>query len=50
VYAGTTPLSPVDVAEAVLWCLHRPPHVNVQEILLMPTDQASPRDVHRRAP
>jgi NADP-dependent 3-hydroxy acid dehydrogenase YdfG len=48
VYAGMRPLSAEDVAEAIVWSLERPAHVNVQEILLMPTDQASPRDVHRR--
>ena len=41
VYRNFPPLEPEDVAEAVLFCATRPPHVNVQEILLMPTDQAS---------
>ncbi len=50
VYEGVRPLTGRDVAEAVLWCVNRPDHVNVQEILLMPTDQAGPRDVYRRAP
>lgn len=48
VYKGMRPLKPEDVAEAILWSLQRPQHVNVQEILLMPTDQASPRDVFRK--
>jgi NADP-dependent 3-hydroxy acid dehydrogenase YdfG len=48
VYTGLTPLSPQDVAEAILWSLDRPKHVNVQEILLMPTDQASARDAFRK--
>jgi NADP-dependent 3-hydroxy acid dehydrogenase YdfG len=39
-YDGVTPLSPDDVAEAVGWCLTRPPHVNVNMIEIMPTDQA----------
>ena len=47
VYAGTRALSAADVAETVLWCLQRPDHVNVQELVLYPTDQASVRDVHR---
>ena len=47
VYKGMRPLSADDVAEAILWSLDRPAHVNVQEIILMPTDQATPRDVHR---
>ncbi len=41
VYEGLTPLSPDDVAEAVVFCATRPPHVNVAEILLLPTAQAS---------
>ncbi|OGD10074.1 MAG: NAD(P)-dependent oxidoreductase [Candidatus Aminicenantes bacterium RBG_13_62_12] len=41
VYEGLTPLSPEDVAEAVVFCAARPPHVDVAEIVLMPTAQAS---------
>lgn len=48
VYRGMTPLSAADVAEAVLFCATRPPHVNVHELLLMPTDQASATVVNRR--
>lgn len=49
VYEGMTPLSPDDVAEAVVWCLSRPLHVNVQSLVLFPTDQASVTLVHRRS-
>ncbi|HLE46709.1 MAG TPA: SDR family NAD(P)-dependent oxidoreductase [Candidatus Thermoplasmatota archaeon] len=49
VYEGLTPLSPDDIAETIWWTVSRPPHVNIHEIILMPTDQASVRDVHRRA-
>ena len=48
VYAGMTPLNANDVAEAVKWCVDRPDHVNIQEIVLYPTDQASPQVVNRR--
>ncbi len=48
VYADTRPLRPEDVAEAVLWCCSRPAHVNVQELVLYPTDQAHVGMVHRR--
>ncbi len=48
VYQGLTPLIPEDVADVVLYCLTRPPHVNINEIVLMPTDQAGPTLVHRR--
>jgi 3-hydroxy acid dehydrogenase / malonic semialdehyde reductase len=49
VYENTRPLSAADVAEAIVWCASRPPHVNVEELLLLPTDQAAPALVHRRA-
>jgi NADP-dependent 3-hydroxy acid dehydrogenase YdfG len=48
VYAGMRPLRPEDVAEAILWIVTRPPHVNVGELVLWPTDQASTTVVHRR--
>jgi 3-hydroxy acid dehydrogenase/malonic semialdehyde reductase len=48
VYAGMTPLTAPDIADAVLWCATRPPHVNIDEIILKPTDQASAALVHRR--
>jgi len=47
VYAGMTPLTPEDVAEAILWAVGRPRHVNVGEIVLWPTDQASTTSVAR---
>lgn len=40
VYQGLTPLTPADVADVVLFCVTRPPHVNISEVLVMPTDQA----------
>ncbi len=47
VYDETRPLVAADVADAVMWALTRPAHVNVEEILLMPSDQASATRVHR---
>lgn len=47
VYQGLTPLSADDVADAVLYCATRPPHVNISEVIIMPTAQASPTVVHR---
>jgi hypothetical protein len=47
VYQGMTPLTARDIAETILWCVKRPHHVNIQEIVLYPTDQASPTLVHR---
>ena len=48
VYQGLTPLSPDDIADAVVYCATRPQHVNISEMIVMPTDQASPTLVHRR--
>ena len=48
VYEGMTPLTAQDVAETILWCVNRPAHVNIQEVILYPTDQASTTIVHRR--
>lgn len=48
VYAGMTPMTGDDVAEAVLFCVSRPPHVNVSEVVLLATDQASATTVSRR--
>ena len=48
VYRGMTPLSSEDVAECIRWALSRPSHVNVDEIVVRPRDQATATDVHRR--
>jgi len=47
VYKGMQALTPEDVADAVLFAVSRPAHVNIGEIVLWPTDQSSTRDVHR---
>lgn len=49
VYQGLTPLTPGDVADVVFFCATRSPHVNISEVILMPTDQAGPTLVHRQA-
>lgn len=41
IYQGYTPLSPEDVAEVVWFCASRPPHVNINDVLVMPSDQAA---------
>jgi serine 3-dehydrogenase len=48
-YANTRPLTPDDIAEVVIFCATRPPHVDIAEIIVMPTDQASVNHVHRTA-
>jgi serine 3-dehydrogenase len=48
VYQGISPLTPDDVAEAVLFCATRPPHVSIAEMIVMPTAQASTMLAHRK--
>jgi 3-hydroxy acid dehydrogenase/malonic semialdehyde reductase len=48
VYAGMKPLTAQDVADVAVWVATRPAHVNVSEIVVMPTDQAGLGKVHRR--
>ena len=48
VYAGMDSLTAEDVAEAVVYYATRPPRVNIAELVLMPTQQASATVLHRR--
>ena len=48
VYEGLTPLTGADVAETIAWIVERPAHVSIAEVVLYPTDQASPTLVKRR--
>lgn len=50
VYRGMTPLTAEDVADCILWAATRPSHVNIDEIVVRPRDQASATMVHRRDP
>ncbi|GAC1534796.1 MAG: SDR family oxidoreductase [Acidimicrobiales bacterium] len=48
VYEGVTPLSADDIAECVAWVASLPPHVNIDQLVVQPRDQASARRVARR--
>lgn len=48
VYAGMTPLSADDIAEAMVWMVSRPAHVCIDEVIIKPTDQAAIHKVYRR--
>lgn len=48
VYQGMTPLTAEDIADAIGWAVTRPKHVNVDQMVLRPLDQASATMVHRR--
>jgi 3-hydroxy acid dehydrogenase/malonic semialdehyde reductase len=48
VYAGMKPLSANDVAEIIHWVTALPPHININQLEVMPTAQSwSPFTVHR---
>ena len=47
-YDGLTPLYADDIADLVLFCATRPVHVNLSEMLVVPTDQATATHVSRR--
>jgi NADP-dependent 3-hydroxy acid dehydrogenase YdfG len=49
VYEGLTPLTAEDVADCIVWAVTRPPHVNVDEIVVRPRDQATATDFHRQS-
>ncbi len=48
VYSGITPLTPEDVAEAIVWSVSRPPHVNIARVLMTSIDQANSLLFNRR--
>ncbi len=49
VYRGICALTAEDVAEVVVFAATRPPHVDLAEVLLLPTAQASATQIHRRS-
>ncbi len=48
VYRDMQPLRAEDVAECIRWATAQPAHVNIDEILVRPRDQATATEVHRR--
>lgn len=46
-YEEFTPLVANDVAEAIVFCATRPPHVSIAELVIYPTDQASVNHYYR---
>jgi 3-hydroxy acid dehydrogenase / malonic semialdehyde reductase len=48
VYAGMNPLVAEDIAEILVWVASRPPHVNIDELLVKPVDQAAMHKIYRR--
>lgn len=48
IYQGLKPLSAEDIADVVFYCASTPPHVNINELVIMPTAQASPFYIDRK--
>ncbi len=48
VYEGLTPLTGDNIAEAVIFCATRPPHANINEMIIMPSAQANAFFAHRK--
>jgi NADP-dependent 3-hydroxy acid dehydrogenase YdfG len=48
VYEGMNALTAEDIAETILWLATRPAHVNIDELIIKPTDQAAIHKVFRR--
>lgn len=49
VYQGLMPLTPADVADAIVWAVSRPAHVNIARVLMTSIDQANSLLFHRKA-
>jgi len=47
-YEGTIPLTAEDIAEIIVWVANRPAHVNIDEMLIKPVDQAAMHKIYRR--
>src|SRR3989344_4660098 len=48
-YLGLTPLNAQDIAETIYWTATRPAHVNINEVIIMPTAQANTTNAIRKA-
>jgi len=49
VYEGTQPLTARDIAEILVWVASLPDHVNIDEMLIKPVDQAAMHKIFRRS-
>ena len=48
VYENMTPLTGEDIARTIVWVVEQPRHVNIQELVIYPTDQAHVGQVYRK--
>ena len=47
-YIGIKPLTSEDIAETIYWCASRPPHVNINDIIITPSVQANATTTFRK--
>jgi len=47
-YTGLQPLTPDDIADAIVYAATRPPHVNIVEMLITPQAQVSTTVSYRK--
>jgi NADP-dependent 3-hydroxy acid dehydrogenase YdfG len=48
VYEGFENLVAADIADAVVWAVTRPEHVNINDIVIMPKAQPAAGVIHRK--
>lgn len=48
VYQGYQPLTGDDIADAIVWAASRPAHVQIAEMIILPTAQAAAMVVHKK--
>ncbi|NOZ12084.1 MAG: SDR family oxidoreductase [Acidobacteria bacterium] len=48
VYKGLDPLTGADIADLIVFAASRPPHVQINEVIVMPTAQATATIAHRK--
>lgn len=48
VYKNVEPLAPEDIADLILYCLNCPPHMNLHDVVVMPSAQASVRMLRKK--
>jgi hypothetical protein len=49
VYSGVEPLTASDIAQCIAFIATRPPHVDIDQLVIRPRDQARVGMVHRRS-
>jgi 3-hydroxy acid dehydrogenase / malonic semialdehyde reductase len=49
VYAGVQPLTADDIADCIVWAVTRPPHVDIDFLVVRPVAQAASHLVARRS-